>query len=133
LERAEPDETVLARFREKMDDDFNTPEAMALMFELAREINRHKDSDPTRAAARAATLRAIGEVLGLAQQEPEAFLRGGSADDGLSEADIEDWIARRAQARAAKDWAESDRIRDFLREQGVEIEDTAGSTRWRRV
>ncbi len=131
---AEPDQEILRRFRDKMDDDFNTPEAVALLFELARDLNRAKESEPTQTAILAATLKSIGSVLGLAQESPEAFLQGSaSTEGGMSEADIEQQIALRAAARANKDWAESDRIRDYLKDQGVLIEDGAGGTSWRRV
>ncbi|WJW74501.1 cysteine--tRNA ligase [Thiohalobacter sp. IOR34] len=125
-------EAALARFHERMNDDFNTPEAIALLFELARELNRAKAEDPATAADLAATLRRLGGVLGLLQAAPEAFLRGQPAEAGLDEAEIERLIEQRNAARARKDWAESDRIRDLLKAQGILLEDGPQGTSWRR-
>jgi cysteinyl-tRNA synthetase len=126
------------KFHAAMDDDFNTPGALAVLFELARDINKlREESAPAKAGGSAeaaslgATLRRLGGVLGLLQREPRAFLRGGTAG-GLSDAQIEALIARRAEARRNKNWAESDRIRDELKAQGVILEDKAGQTTWRR-
>jgi len=119
------------RFQQAMDDDFNTPEAFAVLFELARDINRAREDEPELAAALAAVLRELGGVLGVVQQDPEVYLRAGS-EAGLSDAEIEELIARRNQARVDKDWAEADRVRDILQQQNVVLEDSAGSTTWRR-
>jgi cysteinyl-tRNA synthetase len=113
-----------------MDDDFNTPGALAVLFELAREINKARDMGAD-AAPLGAALRRMGGILGLLQSDPQAFLRGGG-DGGLTDAQIEDLIVRRAQARKNRNWAESDRLRDELKAQGVILEDTAGQTSWRR-
>jgi cysteinyl-tRNA synthetase len=115
-----------------MDDDFNTPEALAALFDLAREINRARSEDPALAAGLAAQLRALGGVLGILQDDPEAYLRGGPGVGGLSDADIEDLIRRRAEARQARAWAEADRLRDEIQAAGILLEDGAGGTRWRR-
>ncbi len=128
---------MLAEYRQRfdavMDDDFNTPEAIAILFELAHELNRVRDSDGPRAADLAATLRGLGAILGLLQADPEAYLRGGAGrDSGLDEASIEALVAQRNQAREGHDWAESDRIRDELQEQGIILEDGANGTSWRR-
>jgi cysteinyl-tRNA synthetase len=122
-----------ARFREAMDDDFNTAEAMAVLFDLAREINRVRESDPRAAAGLATLLVKLGGILGLLQSNPEDYLKGsGTTEGGLSDADIEALIGARKEARQNKDWAESDRIRDQLQDAGIILEDGAQGTSWRR-
>ena len=116
-----------AAFRAAMNDDFNTPLALAVLFELANELNR------TRSAATAALLRGLGAVLGVLQQAPRAFLRGGVGDGGLDEAAIEAAIEARAQAKRAKDFAEADRLRAELAAQGVELKDGPQGTTWVRA
>jgi cysteinyl-tRNA synthetase len=116
-----------------MDDDFNTPEALAVLFDLVREVNRLRRDSDAAAAPLAAELRRLGGVLGLLQDDPEAFLKAaepGAA--GLSDREIEALIAQRLAARKAKNWAEADRIRDELKAKGVLLEDGAGGTTWRR-
>lgn len=123
------------RFQQAMNDDFNTPEALAVLFELARDLNRARDSDPAAASRLAATLRLLGGQLGLLQADPDTYLRGQPSTDaagGLSDADIDARIQARLDARARKDWAEADRIRDELKAAGVVLEDAAGVTSWRR-
>ncbi|MGA7802160.1 MAG: cysteine--tRNA ligase [Gammaproteobacteria bacterium] len=125
------------RFMAAMDDDFNTPEALAVLFDLAREINRVRDRDLAQAAGLAGDLRELGAILGLLQSGPEAYLRGvpaaqQGAEDGLSEADIEQLIEARTAARARRDWGEADRIRDVLTDGGVVLEDGTAGTSWRR-
>jgi len=121
------------RFNAAMDDDFNTPEALSVLFDLVREINRLASDQPEAAASHAALLRRLSDILGLLQQDPEQFLQGGgSSDGGLSDEEIEQLIEARATARANKDWAESDRIRDLFVEQGIVLEDGAEGTTWRR-
>ncbi|MEJ2480665.1 MAG: cysteine--tRNA ligase [Acidihalobacter sp.] len=121
-----------ARFRAAMDDDFNTPEALAVLFELVREVNRARQTDPGEAATFAAQLRQLAGVLGLLQADPEEWLRGEARSDGLSDADIEALIEQRTQARQQRDFAEADRVRDELQEAGVVLEDGAEGTTWRR-
>jgi cysteinyl-tRNA synthetase len=115
-----------ARFRAAMDDDFNTAEATAVLFELASEVNR------TRSAADAGLLKALAGVLGLLQREPSAFLQGGTGAGELSGERIEALIAARAAARKAKNFAEADRIRKEIEDAGVVLEDTSKGTIWRR-
>lgn len=121
------------RFNASMDDDFNTPEALAAMFDLVREINRTRKTDETAAAALAAELKSMGAVLGILQDDVESFLRGeASGDDALSDAEIDSLIQQRLDARKEKNWAEADRIRDQLQEANILLEDGAGGTSWRR-
>lgn len=120
------------RFRAAMDDDFNTAEALAVLFELAREVNRARQTDPATAAALAARLRRLGGVLGLLQADPEIWLRGPAQPGGLMDAEIARLIEQRAQARREHDFAAADRIRDQLDEVGVVLEDGPEGTRWRR-
>jgi len=120
------------RFDVAMEDDFNTPEALSVLFDLVREVNRLNDSGDIATEAHAQLLKILGEILGLLQSDPEQFLKGESGDDGLSDTEIEQLIEARAAARANKDWAESDRIRDLFAEQGIVLEDGASGTTWRR-
>ncbi|CAI1568915.1 cysteine--tRNA ligase [Serratia quinivorans] len=125
-------EVFEARFREAMDDDFNTPEAYSALFDLAREVNRLKAEDPTAANALAAELRKLAKVLGLLQQEPELFLQGGAQADEGEVAEIEALIKQRNDARKAKDWALADTARDRLNEMNIVLEDGPQGTTWRR-
>ena len=124
------DEQV-ARFKDAMDDDFNTPEAYSALFDLVREINRQKAEDIAVAAGLGARLRELGAVLGILQQDPDAFLKGIEADEEVAE--IERLIAERNQARADKNWAAADAARNRLTEMGIVLEDSAGKTSWRRA
>ncbi|MAE01258.1 MULTISPECIES: cysteine--tRNA ligase [Pseudoalteromonas] len=125
------DNEYVIKFRKAMDDDFNTPEALPVLFELAKELNRVKDSDAEQAGKLAFVLRSIAEVLGVAQQDPEAFLQGGQDDDEVAQ--IEALIMQRNEARANKDWAAADEARDALNALGVVLEDSAGKTTWRKA
>jgi len=136
LPEAEPavDEPLEVKFHAAMEDDFNTPEALAALFELVREINRTRSVDPDRAARLAALLRRLGDLLGILQDDPGSYLQGGgSGDGGLSDADIEALIQRRIEAKKEKNWADADAMRDQLKQAGVVLEDTPAGTNWRRT
>lgn len=115
-------------FYAAMDDDFNTPEAFSVLFDMVREINRLKSSDEQRAAEIGALLVRLAEILGVLQRDPDEFLKGG---DELDASAIEALIAERVVAREAKDWARADQIRDKLAELKVVIEDGTSTTGWR--
>lgn len=113
-----------AKFKAAMDNDFGTPEAVAVLFELAAEVNRSHSSEL------AGLLRALGGCLGLLQGDAEAFLKAGSS---LDDAAIAQLIDERAQAKAAKDFARADAIRKELLEQGIVLKDSASGTTWEAV
>ena len=114
------------RFFAAMDDDFNTAEAMSVLFELANEANK------TGSAELAGCLKALGGTLGLLQDDPQHFLQSGGEEGGLSADEIEALIAQRKIARETKNWAESDRIRDLLAEHKILLKDGADGTTWTR-
>ena len=116
-------------FRAAMEDDFNTPEAIGVLFDLAREINRLKQDDADAAAGLSALLISLGSVLGVLQLPADEFLRQGS--ENIDTEYIEELIARRNTARADKDWAMADQIRDELQVLNVILEDKDGVTSWR--
>ena len=131
------EEDYSKRFTEVMDDDFNTPGALAVLAEVRKDISRRVDAGEQDQANRlAALLRELGSVLGILQQDPEVWLKrarpGAAAEGGLDDARIEQLIAQRKAAREARDWAGADRIRDELKAAGVVLEDGGGGTTWRR-
>ena len=119
-------------FCNAMDDDFNTPEALAVLFDLANQVNRLRDAGSAKVQAKAAVLKGLANVLGLLESDPERFLQSAASDDESGE-DIDALIEARNQARKDKDWAEADRIRDELDELGIVLEDKGGKTVWRRA
>ncbi len=112
------------RFQAAMDEDFGTPEAVAVLFELASEVNR------TRSPVLAAELKALGAVLGLLQQDPVAYLKAGK---GLDEAEVQRFISERAYAKADRDFVKADQIRQQLLARGILLKDSPQGTHWERV
>ncbi len=135
-------QAALANFHAAMDDDFNTPEAFAVMQGVARDLNSAKAAgDGAQASAAAAALLAMGTMLGLLQQHPDRYLKRGAAPEApegsagrLLDGEIEQLLAARRAARTAKNFAESDRIRERLSAAGILLEDKPGGlTEWRRA
>ena len=116
-----------ARFKAAMDDDFNTPEAAAVLFDLANEVNR------TQSAEAASQLKALAGVLGLLERDPQEFLQGAASEGGLDDAAINAQIAARIAAKKSKNFAEADRIRKELLQADIVLEDTPQGTSWRRA
>lgn len=117
------------RFYATMNDDFNTPQALAVLFELATEINKLKQDQPAKATELARELRSLGDILGILTQDPSVFFKGAVDDTQV----IDDLIAKRNAARAAKDWAQADIIRQQLTDMGIMIEDAQSGTTWRKL
>ena len=118
-------EAHAARFKEAMDDDFNTPQAVGVLFDLALEVNRTGSPELVR------QLRGLGAVLNVLQLDPEAFLKGGVSEG--DEARIEALIAERAAAKKARNFARADEIRDQLKNESIELLDGPQGTTWRRI
>ncbi|MDP7591472.1 MAG: cysteine--tRNA ligase [Litorilituus sp.] len=123
--------TYVQQFCQAMDDDINTPQAIAILFEIAKELNVAKEKDKKVASMLASTLKALGGVIGLLQLDPASFLQGKN-DDG-EVAIIEALIAQRNQARADKNWSLADEARDKLNAMSIVLEDSAGKTTWRKA
>ncbi len=140
VELAEPSakNDYQTRFQQSMDDDFNTPVAVAVLFELARDLNKAKENNPATACELAGSLKQLAGLLGMLQDDPDSFLKGQvsaqqDSGDGLTETEIEQQIQARIAAKKAKDWAAADNIRNQLKDQGVILEDAPdGTTSWRR-
>jgi cysteinyl-tRNA synthetase len=120
-------DSFAAAFKVAMDDDFNTAEAVAVLFELASDVNRTNDH------RQAGLLKALAGVLGLLERDPGAFLQGGTVESDYPPEKIDALIAGRAAARKAKNFAESDRIRQELLDAGIVLEDGPQGTVWRRA
>lgn len=121
----------VVQFTQAMNDDFNTPQAIAVLFEIAKELNVVKDDNTEQAIKLAATLKALGSVIGLLQLAPSAFLQGQNDNDEV--AIIEALIVQRNQARVDKNWALADEARDKLNAKNIVLEDSAGKTTWRKA
>ena len=120
------DSVYETRFNEALADDLNTPEALAVLFDLAKEINKTQD------AALQSLLKKLGAILGILQQDPTEFLQGDVST--IDVAKIENLIQARKAARLARNFAESDRIRDQLKQLQIELEDRSdGTTDWRKI
>jgi cysteinyl-tRNA synthetase len=141
------DNSHVQRFHSAMQDDFNTSEALSVLFEIAREVNKQRNNDLEAAKQSACVLKKLAGLLGLLDSEPDEFLKGrvffeaaalpagatiDSAATVWNDEKIDQLIVQRETARKNKDWAESDRIRDELKAQGIVLEDSAGKTTWRR-
>lgn len=120
------------RFFAAMDDDFNTPKAFAVLFDLVNELNTRAREDKVIAGRLAAQLKRLGGILGLLQQPADSFLQGDDKEGEITSTEIETQIESRAQAKANKDYAEADRIRQALLEQGVVLKDSREGTTWYR-
>lgn len=124
-------EEYVSRFTSAMNDDFNTPEAYSVLFDMAREVNRLKTEDMLQASALGALMRELADVIGILYQEPERFLQSSVANDDQAE-EIEALIKLRNDSRANKDWANADLARHKLTEMGIILEDGPNGTTWRR-
>ena len=124
-------EQYVEAFKTAMDDDFNTPGALAVLFEMAREINRLKTEDAEKANGLAVRLKELAGVLGLLEQDPEVFLQGDANNDEVAE--IEALIKQRNEAKAAKNWAVADEVRNKLKAMNIVLEDTPNGTTWRKA
>jgi cysteinyl-tRNA synthetase len=143
------EEVYKTRFEQAMDDDFNTPVAVAVLFDLARELNKANENNPEKAVELASSLKFLGGLLGILQADPDAFLKQVVSPalfenphiiysptvtaESIPAQRIEQQIHARLDAKKAKDWALADQIRDELKGQGVILEDKPdGTTSWRR-
>ena len=122
----------LDRFNSAMDDDFNTREAISVLFEMAREVNRLKrDTDP-QGAVLASQMRGLGNILGLLELDPQAYLRGEAGEGDLADANVDALVVQRQQAKLDRNFALSDQIRDQLKVAGIVLEDSKEGTVWKR-
>lgn len=121
-----------ARFCAAMDDDFNTPRALAVLFELVSELNKAVRDGGAEAPQLAAQLKHLAGMIGLLEQSPEVFLQGGEGENDLSAEEVEALIAQRNQARKDRDFAEADRVRDVLAANGIVLKDSREGTSWYR-
>ncbi|MCP4078441.1 MAG: cysteine--tRNA ligase [Gammaproteobacteria bacterium] len=120
------------RFELAMNDDFNTAEAIAVLFDLTRDVNRAKAENSPEVAALGSLLKYLANLLGLLELNAAEFLKSSVTDDGLSNADIDLKVEQRQQAKKDKNWAMADQIRDELTAAGIVLEDNVDGTRWRR-
>lgn len=129
-----PQETTFERkFKEAMDDDFNTVIAVSVLFEIAHAIQRARNDKQEEAASLGALLKKLGSILGILQQDPLVFLQTGGSQVSLDVEEIERLIAARNEARLHQNWAEADRLRDLLGRMSIVLDDSADGTRWRFI
>lgn len=129
---AEEAAQYVSDFKQAMNNDFNTPEALPVLFAIAKEINKYRASDQQKAASFAKLLLELANVLGILKHSPESYFKH-SSDNDLSDEVIETMIAERTQAKKNKDYAKADQIRQTLAEQGVLLEDSVTGTIWKRA
>ena len=122
----------LDRFNSAMDDDFNTREAISVLFEMAREVNRLKRNTDPQAAVLASQMRGLGNILGLLELDPQAYLKGEAGEGDLADANVEALVVQRQQAKLDRNFALSDQIRDQLKVAGIVLEDSKEGTVWKR-
>jgi len=122
----------LEPFNEAMNDDFNTREAIAVLFDMAREVNRLKRDGDAGANKLASQMRGLGNILGLLEMDPQAYLKGEAGEGDLSDAAIDALVAQRNEAKINRNFALSDQIRDQLKGAGVVLEDSKEGARWKR-
>ena len=122
----------LDRFNSAMDDDFNTREAISVLFEMAREVNRLKRNTDPQAAVLASQMRGLGNILGLLELDPQAYLRGEAGEGDLADANVDALVVQRQQAKLDRNFALSDQIRDQLKVAGIVLEDSKEGTVWKR-
>jgi cysteinyl-tRNA synthetase len=122
----------LSRFEDAMNDDFNMPIAFSVLFDVAKELNKH-DKSSIEAQSLAGVLKNLGNILGILQNDPSAYLQGDSGqEEGFAE-QVEALIAKRNQARTDKQWDIADMARDELTALGVVLEDSPSGTTWRKI
>ena len=122
----------LDRFNSAMDDDFNTREAISVLFEMAREVNRLKRNTDPQAAVLASQMRGLGNILGLLELDPQAYLKGEAGEGDLADANVDALVVQRQQAKLDRNFALSDQIRDQLKVAGIVLEDSKEGTVWKR-
>ncbi|MBB1270312.1 cysteine--tRNA ligase [Shewanella sp. SR44-3] len=127
---AAPADEYVAKFKSAMNDDFNTPEAYSVLFDMVREINRLKTTDMAAASALGVSMKQLADVLGIVSQDIDTFFKGSGSDDEVAE--IEALIVERNRARTDKDWAAADVARDRLNQLGVVLEDGENGTTWKK-
>ena len=133
IDEAEIDSIYETRFLGAMNDDFNTPEALSVLFDISKEINRKLNDNNTEGAVKLGNiLLRLVSLLGLLESDVEAWFKGEAASDGMDNKAIDDLVQQRIDAKAAKDWAKADEIRDQLQAQGISLEDSGAETIWRR-